>query len=214
MRRLAVVIAALCALVSACNVPLRSPFPDVTASTQAPRLAPPSSRVSTRAPAPAGLMVIDYTMTRPPTVTGTWAGKTCHLSGRLPDPFCTPGSVAPRAREQVCVPGFSMQVRPTSSNADRAKTAALRAYGLQYVDRKTVELDHLVPLSLGGSNDVTNLWPERSDIPNAGFRNRKDAVEDKIHDAVCRAGSRIALEDAQSALAHDWTTALTVLGVK
>lgn len=227
MRRLALVMLALIALVSACNVPLSTPFPDVPIPTRQPRATAPAPPVSTRPVAqpktPAGLRVIDYTQTRPPTVTGTWAGKTCRVVGNLPDPFCTPGSIAPslkdaeQTRADLCAPGFSAQVRPLPSGkngTDRAKTAAMRAYGLPDVERKIVELDHLVPLWARGSNDATNLWPERSDIPNAGFRNRKDAIEDRVHDAYCRKGSKLRLEDVQLAFASDWTTALATLGVK
>jgi len=90
----------------------------------------------------------------------------------------------------------------------------MASYAVPLTKRGTTELDHLVPLSLGGSNDSTNLWAEVSDIPNAGFRNLKDGIEDRVHDAVCRAGSWITLDAAQAALADDWTTALDVLGVQ
>jgi len=68
------------------------------------------------------------------------------------------------------------------------------------------ELDHLVPLELGGSNDATNLWPEYPPTPNP-----KDKVEDMLNAAVC--DGRITLAAAQDAIAADWLTAEKKLGI-
>jgi len=70
------------------------------------------------------------------------------------------------------------------------------------------ELDHLVSLELGGSNDAGNLWPERNDHPAGGI-NSKDVVENTLNRAVC--SHRVTLAAAQSAIATDWTTALADL---
>jgi hypothetical protein len=54
---------------------------------------------------------------------------------------------------------------------------------------------------LGGApDDVANLWPE----PWSGDANAhmKDAVENYLHDQVCRAGMPLA--DAQHQIATDW----------
>jgi hypothetical protein len=75
------------------------------------------------------------------------------------------------------------------------------AYGL--APRQTpgaYEIDHLIPLALGGSNDVANLWPEAA----PGFHD-KDRVEDALHARVC--AGRMSLEDAQRGFATDWTKA-------
>jgi hypothetical protein len=88
----------------------------------------------------------------------------------------------------------------------------MRAYGEPASLRPTVELDHLIPLELGGANDVSNLWPEISDEPGQGFRNSKDQVENDLKDAVC--AHHIAIADAQNAIATNWTTAETKLGIR
>jgi hypothetical protein len=87
----------------------------------------------------------------------------------------------------------------------------MRAYGEPASLRPTVELDHLIPLELGGANDVSNLWPEVSDEPGQGFRNSKDKVENDLKSAVC--AHRIAIADAQNAIATNWTTAESKLGL-
>jgi hypothetical protein len=59
-------------------------------------------------------------------------------------------------------------------------------------------IDHLVSLEVGGSNDISNLWPEPSDEAK-----RKDAVENNLHGAVCN-GS-MSLADAQAQIRTWWT---------
>lgn len=139
--------------------------------------------------------------TRPaaPHVTGTYPAHCTSLltgAGALPDRQCTPGAATADNRATVCVPGYAAARRPPSRETNRIKTAAMRAYGLT----GEAELDHLVPLSLGGSNDVRNLWPQVGGVPNA-----KDAVERSLLAAVCQRGAD--LETAQRAIATDWPTA-------
>ena len=64
----------------------------------------------------------------------------------------------------------------------------------------TLEIDHIVSLELGGSNDIANLFPERVS-PAPGFR-VKDKLENKLHDLVC-AGS-MSLHAAQVGIATNW----------
>lgn len=155
----------------------------------------------------------------PPAVTGTYP-TTCHAvteGGKtLPDPTCTPGSINPAVTQAnigstICVKGWTATVRPPATNTGKVKNTAMRAYGEDPATRSTTELDHLVPLELGASDDVTNLWPEPSDLPGQGFRNTKDNVEWALNRAVC--SGRVTLSAAQVAIATDWTTAESVLGL-
>ena len=64
------------------------------------------------------------------------------------------------------------------------------------------EVDHLVPLELGGDpTDTRNIWPQ----PIAAAK-QKDEVENELHDLVC--SGRVSLRQAQSAIAKDWKTAV------
>mgnify|MGYP003910840855 CR=1 FL=1 len=112
----------------------------------------------------------------------------------------------------VCVPRFSSQRRPSVRYTDPVKTAAMLAYRIPTSDRKRTELDHLVPLELGGSNDVSNLWPQISDLSLVDEHNSKDQVENRIKLAVCR-DHKVTLVAAQEALARDWTAAEKFLGL-
>jgi hypothetical protein len=131
-------------------------------------------------------------------------------SGQLPSPFCTPGSTDPAVTQAdigstICRAGWTATVRPPSSETEHAKFAvAYPAYGLPVT--VTSELDHLVPLELGGSNDITNLWPEAGRVPNP-----KDSTESLLNSAVC--SGKVTLAATQRAIATNWMTAPEVLGL-
>jgi hypothetical protein len=62
------------------------------------------------------------------------------------------------------------------------------------------EVDHFVSLELGGSNDISNLFPEAAE-PKPGFH-EKDRVENYLHDQVCRGA--LTLAEAQREIATNW----------
>lgn len=62
------------------------------------------------------------------------------------------------------------------------KQSIYAAYGIASHVAGYYEVDHLVPVELGGNNARANLWPERA--PGFG---RKDSLETAHHDAVCAA---------------------------
>ena len=143
-------------------------------------------------------------------VTGTIHGHCLYRDhGQLPDPRCTPGSIDPIVTQvdiyrTICTRGWTKTVRPPEAQTEWFKFhVAYPAYGLGWA---TSELDHLVPLELGGSNDATNLWPEVGKIPNP-----KDKVENALNAAVC--DGKVSLARAQQAIASDWMTAEKRLGV-
>src|SRR5258708_33082463 len=66
------------------------------------------------------------------------------------------------------------------------------------------EVDQLIPLELGGSNSIKNLWPEshRTAPWNAQV---KDRLEGKLHELVLR--GQLDLKTAQQAIAVNWIEA-------
>ena len=147
----------------------------------------------------------------PGHVTGTITGHCSYRDrGQLPDPRCTPGSVDPAVtqanlRSTICRSGYTRTVRPPEPQTRRFKyDVAYPHYGTPRSER--TELDHLVSLELGGSNDATNLWPESPPTPNP-----KDKVENALNRAVC--SGRVTLAAAQAAIASDWLTAEKKLGL-
>lgn len=113
----------------------------------------------------------------------------------LPDPKLTPGDVFPNATvARICVPGYSYSVRHVPSDLKRR---VYREYHRKYVRGVCCEVDHLVPLALGGSNDIRNLWPEPwSEAP------QKDDLETALHWAVC--DGRMPLAAAQKCISNNW----------
>jgi|688.fasta_scaffold59626_3 hypothetical protein len=88
----------------------------------------------------------------------------------------------------VCVPGYSSKVRPPVSYTNRLKYKLARPTG---VDPTAYELDHYVPLAVGGHpTSLNNLWLE--DWPNA---RKKDVLETRTHRDLC--AGKITLVDAQ-----------------
>lgn len=123
----------------------------------------------------------------------------CIVNGPLPDPACTPGAVFANATSsQICVPGYTKVVRSVST---KLKKQVYAAYGIFYPQPTgSYELDHLIPLALGGSNDAANLFPEARD-PVPGFK-EKDVVEVYLYEQMC--AGRIPLGAAQAQIAKNW----------
>ncbi len=127
------------------------------------------------------------------------------VNDTLPDPTCTPGAADPRVTQDnidstICVSGHASSVRPPVSYTEPLKFKLMDAYG--YTDSASnYELDHLIPLELGGAPaDVKNLWPEPPYTdPNS---HDKDRFENYLHDQVC--SGNIDLLTAQNEIATNW----------
>ena len=61
-------------------------------------------------------------------------------------------------------------------------------------------MDHFIPLEIGGSNDIKNLWLEPA-TPTPGFH-QKDQFENFEHGQVCN--GTISAAEAQSRMVSDW----------
>jgi hypothetical protein len=132
-----------------------------------------------------------------------WAAS----DGVRPDPVLTPGAVRTTSRAEICGTKTST-IRNVSGSL---KLQVYRRYGMAGPSAAfpgtnllpPYEVDHLVSLELGGSNDITNLWPEAYDQPLGAHQ--KDAIENKLHRLIC--AGRITPEEAQRAIATDWVAA-------
>jgi len=183
-------LAAIAAFVAACGT--------ASSTTTAPASVPHTAAQGTpsASPAPTGSFPADWP---------------------LPDQKLTPGAVTSATdTSRICphVDPALEAARPTS--AEKAQVYA--AYGLSYPQPPGVyELDHLVPIELGGQPDsAANEFPERNDTPDPAMiakwhlsapfvHNSKDIEEDVLHQLVC--AGRVPLSVAQQAIARDWRQA-------
>jgi hypothetical protein len=121
------------------------------------------------------------------------------FTAMYPNSNLTPGDVMSTDWNLICSDGYSASVRDVSTSK---KKEVYARYGLNYPPPTgTYECDHMIPLSIGGSNELTNLWPEAEE-PRPGFR-EKDVVEAALHRAVCHE-KLLTLEQAQQAIVNDW----------
>lgn len=116
----------------------------------------------------------------------------------VPDPKLTPGSTTP---------GCTYPRATSERNVTAAtKRTVLAAYDItdDPNDPYDLELDHLIPFSLCGSNGRTNVWPELYDgaKKSAFVRNRKDSLESYVARQV--ATRHMTLTFAQDLFRQDW----------
>jgi hypothetical protein len=82
----------------------------------------------------------------------------------------------------------------------------LQEYGLPTGPHPDFEVDHLIPLDLGGADEDANLWPEpRRSIEPEWNAERKDLLEWKLADMVC--SGQLDLATAQKAIRDNWVAA-------
>ncbi len=130
----------------------------------------------------------------------------------VPDPRCTPGGINPTVTLNVMRnPAWRTRCIRDCEESHARKHAAYGWYALQNPRHNSgrnqiCELDHLVPLELGGADGMGNIWPECGP-DGAALANRdfkiKDRVENYLADQV--KSGRMPLDVAQRGIAEDWT---------
>jgi hypothetical protein len=119
----------------------------------------------------------------------------------VPDPTITPGAVRTPEVGEICSHG-TRELRSWSRDRD---DFILREY-LPPGPHPDYEVDHLIPLGIGGADDDRNLWPEpRRSIESIWSAERKGRLEWKVRKLVC--SGALDVREAQRAIADDWTAA-------
>ena len=107
----------------------------------------------------------------------------------------------------ICKPDYSKCIRNVSAEE---KKAVYAEYGVPGDHRgfcdvtQGCEVDHLISIEIGGSNEQKNLWPE----PYSGQpwnAHVKDRLENFYHDQICT--GKMLLTTAQQEIANDWVAA-------
>lgn len=103
----------------------------------------------------------------------------------------------------ICMRGWTKTVRPPVIYTAVVKINRLKEMGKPVGDEHLYELDHVVPLELGGAptegrNLQMQLWPEARE---------KDRTENCLKETVCRGA--LTLQEAQNRIWADWREART-----
>ena len=118
---------------------------------------------------------------------------------QLPNNYKTPGATVKASNAQICSADFASKAKPI---AGWQQNEALERYGVR-PEGFSGDLDHLIPVSLGGSNDPDNLWPFHAQ--GEFTLDAKNALAAKLRDMVC--AGKVSLKEAQDAFKKDWTKA-------
>jgi len=121
----------------------------------------------------------------------------------IPNAKLTPGATNPVATlKAICVKGYTAG-KGIRNVSEATKRQVFAEYNIS-PKSDHFEIDHLISLELGGSNDIKNLWPQSYDTAPLNAHT-KDALEDHLHALVC--SGKVKLSTVQKDIATDWTAA-------
>jgi hypothetical protein len=126
----------------------------------------------------------------------------CRL-GPNPDRRCSPGAYYSGLTKAVLC-SASFHTGSVRDVAESEKFQVEREYGLKPGHYgRSLEIDHIVSLELGGSNNIANLYREEASFASgAPGYNVKDRLENAAHVWLCQ--GKISLRTVQRAISTDW----------
>lgn len=151
------------------------------------QVTPPAATLAlTITPAPA---------TPAPSITPVPASPSATLK---PDVVPPQGDVITVPIDELCLKNYVSQ---KSSVSVTVQKKVFTKYKVDYPSDGKYQLDHFIPVELGGSNSMDNLWPQPAS-PKPGFQ-EKNQVEQYLYKQVC--SGAISLKSAQQQI-RDWQT--------
>lgn len=94
-----------------------------------------------------------------------FAHANTHLKPVKPNDNLTPGELCSTIDQDFIGYRYKERVAFCERNVDHwTKTEIYNEYGVDLKYRNRYTIDHLVPLSIGGNNSVSNLWPEPKSV--------------------------------------------------
>lgn len=115
----------------------------------------------------------------------------------VPNPILTPGAIDPAASVGIVCNRSTKERRSVTASM---KAAVLAAYNVPEAESSHYEIDHLIPLAIGGSNALANLWPQPWVEAD-----EKDVLEVELQREVCH--GLVSQAEAQHDIADDWASA-------
>jgi hypothetical protein len=134
-----------------------------------------------------------------------------------PRPDLTPGKTVNTTLAKICSTNWGTDARHVT---DAMKQHVINAYSFDASSCpksllkgklvRRVEIDHLIPRSLGGADEIDNLWPECYELSKddkskqENGAHKKDRLEQGLSRKLCKNPSRTLLESYQAAFKSDW----------
>jgi hypothetical protein len=139
------------------------------------------------------------------TVRGIVRARSNHDAAKadavaLPRRTLTPGSIRAVQIADLCSNQNLDNDPPVNPSLEQA---VFKEYGVPASSKMDYELDYLITPSLGGADNIQNLWPQ----PYSATWNAhvKDQLENHLHELVC--DGQVQLATAQNDIASDWIAA-------
>lgn len=105
---------------------------------------------------------------------------------RVPDRHKTPGELCTAQNPSFQEYRYRERIPYCRRNVSEATKAKIYdAYGVPKAERGHYTIDHLIPLSIGGSNSPKNLWPEHKSV-KATRPHLEQALYESIRDGVAQ----------------------------
>jgi hypothetical protein len=120
-----------------------------------------------------------------------------------PNPTLTPGEIYTDNYTLICDRYYTDLLIDDSQSF---KDGVFERYNMTNPEKKQYEIDHWIPLALGGSHNISNVWPEPVTFP--GYKER-DTVERYLRDQVCN--HKITLTEAREKIVGDWYSIYTTI---
>ena len=109
----------------------------------------------------------------------------------LPNAKLTPGRIAHRPSD-------------TRGVTESMQDEVFARYHIPLASRPYYIIDHLIPMELGGADDIRNLWPQRLSARPYGPR-RKRLLTQRLLEMI--AAKQITVAEAQREMGEDWISA-------
>jgi hypothetical protein len=120
-------------------------------------------------------------------------------STTYPNKNITPGNILTMDATFLCIPGTPEKLHKDSIPESVVKQVFAN-YHITYPTTKAYQIDKYIPYSLGGSDNIKNLWPQ-GETPAPGYK-EKDIAEKYLYDLMCN--KTINITTAQERIKTDW----------
>jgi hypothetical protein len=123
-----------------------------------------------------------------------------------PNAALTPGARDPRVQQRnvtrtICSADYLAKAQPAAPYIERVLRRKIVGYRFGSLTPAEYELDHYIPIELGGDPDApSNIWPQP--VGSGLGAHEKDRVESYLHQQVCSGST--TLDAAQQSILNDW----------